>query len=87
VNPEPLVFGFYGEGVRDYGFLLSLVRRCVGSFVPDQDVQALSFKDVPVGRQSQIEKMRRVAEAGYQSCRFIIFHLDADAPDTKRAYE
>ena len=86
MTPDTLVFEFYGEGLRDYGFLMPLVNRSIEWLTTDLDVRSIALKDVPVSGLSQIDKMRRVAEAGYKSCRFIVFHLDADAPSTKRAY-
>lgn len=80
-----LVFGFAGEGVRDYGFLIPLIERVILQLVPQVEILAFDVKSSEPA-SGQPEKMRRIFQEaeGYE---FLVFHLDADAPTTQRAYE
>lgn len=80
-----LWFGFYGEGKRDYGFLQPLIQRILDLMLPQVDIFLLTIELSEKGL-SQTEKIKQVAQKanGYN---FVIFHLDADASDTEKAYQ
>lgn len=79
-----LLFGFYGEGPRDYGFLMPLIERVLQDMLPHTDILPLDVR-VDKSDLSQIDKMLVVAEEtnGFS---LAIFHLDADGPNTTDAY-
>jgi len=88
VSPKSLDFGFYGEGVRDYGFLLPVVRRILENLLAPSGIEAhaLSLDYIKVGGLSEQEKLKHIAEKakGYS---LIVYHLDADRPDEDDAYK
>lgn len=79
-----LDFAFYGEGIRDYGFLLPLVERTLQAILPHIAIQGIRLDKLNVSGMNQVEKMRRIAEESRGSG-LVIFHLDADYSDTSRA--
>lgn len=83
---KQLLFGFYGEGIRDYGFLMPLMKRVLERLLPHVDI--LDPVDLPISESdlSQIEKMHKVAQAA-DGFNLVLFGLDADAPNTDKAYK
>lgn len=81
-----LVVSFYGEGSSDYAFLTPIIQRTLQDILPHVDVLLIELDHhyLKVTGLNQIDKMKRVAEHGGG---IIVFHLDADAPTTHRAYE
>src|SRR5262249_32273958 len=79
-----LDFAFYGEGIRDYGFLLPLVERILQEILPHIAIQGISLDKLDLSGMGQVEKMLRIAKEGH-GAELLIFHLDADHPDTSRA--
>ena len=79
-----LVLGFFGEGVRDYGFLLPVVQRTLQKQLPLYDILPIKLDYVDSTGLGDAEKLRRVAEetTGFG---IVVYHLDADAPNTKKA--
>ncbi|MDZ4763639.1 MAG: DUF4276 family protein [Chloroflexota bacterium] len=77
-----IVFGFYGEGARDYGFIQPLVERLLNEIIPHVDIFAYSIK-IEKEAYSLVRTMLEVAKAGY-GYSLIIFHQDADASDTQK---
>ncbi len=78
-----LFCGFYGEGNTDNCFLIPLIERILQNLLPQLDI---FVTDIHVDKSSrQDETMERVAREsrGYA---LVIFHLDADAPNTQKAY-
>jgi hypothetical protein len=80
-----LAVGFYGEGPREYGFLLPIVERSLQELLPHVDILMIPLDYVDVLGLDQVDKIVRVAEETY-GYGLVVFHLDADAPDTEKAY-
>lgn len=76
---------FYGEGGAEYGFLAPVVVRTLEQLIPYVDVLRIDLNDDDLNSRNlpQQDKIMRMAE---EAGGLIIFHLDADAPDTRRAY-
>lgn len=85
MSPTSLVFGFYGEGAAEYGFLFAIVERTLEELLPDADLHGIPFDNIDTSGLSQVERMARVGKEarGYT---FVVFHLDADGPNTETAY-
>lgn len=83
-----LSFGFCGEGAAEYEFLMPVIERILQELLPQSYIRAFDFssKTEENDSEQQIERMIRVAQQA-DGLDILIFHLDADAPDTSRAYQ
>lgn len=79
-----IVWGFYGEGRRDYGFLMPLVERILTVLLPDDDLLPIALDHLDFDGLSQIEKLKKAAQAAH-GYHFLICHIDADGRDGDRA--
>ena len=77
-----LLFGFYGEGTRDYGFTKPVVERTLEQLLPHIDIlsQDIMVND-PLDQDEIVLEVARRGD-GYS---LVIFHLDADARTTEQA--
>jgi hypothetical protein len=79
-----LYVSFYGEGPTEYMFLAPLVERLLRNLLPYVDIVLISRNDLDVSGLSQVEKIILLAQ---KTSGLVIFHLDADSPNTRKAYE
>jgi hypothetical protein len=56
-----LAFGFYGEGIRDYSFIMTIVRRTLEELVPHMDILPIEVH-LDESSLGQIDKIVQVAE-------------------------
>lgn len=80
-----LVFGFHGEGIRDYSFTRLIVQRTLEHLLPYTDIIPLDLKIVN-SDLTQEAKILSLAQMSFGYA-LLVCHLDADAPDTTRALE
>ncbi|MCC7207171.1 MAG: DUF4276 family protein [Anaerolineae bacterium] len=81
-----VVFGFLGEGQRDYDFLPIIIRRALERLLPTVDVLGIRLNNILTRGRRQDERMRDAA-AYAADYNFIVVHLDADGSDTRDAFE
>jgi hypothetical protein len=77
-------FGFYGEGIRDYGFTFPIAQRTVQEILlPHIDVQShpIEIKKTGLRQEEIIQAVARRAHGMW----FVVFHLDADSSDDEEA--
>lgn len=79
-----IVWGFYGEGIRDYGFLMPLVERILTVLLPGDDLLPIPLNTADFSNLSQVEKLKKAARAAH-GYHFRICHIDADGRDGDRA--
>lgn len=80
-----LQYGFYGEGVRDYGFLSPIVQRTLEKLLPYNDVQGINL-DYIKHEGTEKDRIIRIAEHT-KGLEFVIYHLDADGPNEDAAFK
>jgi hypothetical protein len=80
-----LLVGFYGEGIRDYGFLMPLIDRILSGLLRGAvDVDSYAIK-LPPGL-NDLEKMKQVMHEA-RHLHLVVYHLDADGPDEHDSYQ
>jgi hypothetical protein len=77
-----LAVAFYGEGNTDYVFLKRIIQRTLEKMLPH--IEILPLTDIHANGETQQDKMLAAAREAH-GYGLLVFHLDADAPDTKRA--
>jgi hypothetical protein len=80
---KQVIFGFYGEGVRDYGFMQAIVRRTIEAQIPTHTILAQPLERLAGKQDERIVAIARQAHG----LNFVVLHLDADAPNFQQAYE
>lgn len=76
-------FGFFGEGVRDYAFLVPIIQRLLDELMPPVEINdGIWFDDLNTQDMGDADKLANVFHAaqGYQ---LVVYHLDADTNGRK----